>query len=161
MVLHYKWNLKALILVLLLLTSTVQAAKDLQPHVKFESEEIQIGSKKITVEMAKTPAQHEKGLMYRDALENDKGMLFVFNNDEVLSFWMKNTFIDLSIAYINKKLKIVDIQEMKATTPLETGSPKTYPSKKPAMYALEMSKGWFKKNNIIIGQSLKLPKNSK
>jgi uncharacterized protein len=149
-------SLIAVIFLSLFFSSSLVTAKDLQPEVKFESKEIKIGSKKITVEIAQTMAQHEKGLMYRDALDMDKGMLFVFTNEEVLNFWMKNTFIDLSIAYVNKKFKIVDIQEMKATTSVQTSTPPTYPSKKPAMYALEMSKGWFKKNNIIIGQTLSM-----
>lgn len=159
----FTWKNRVLVLILSIgfLVSFAQAAKDLQPEIKFETGEIQIGSKKITVELAQTPSQQEKGLMYRDGLEDNKGMLFIFNKEEELSFWMKNTYIDLSIAYINEKLKIVDVQEMKATSPIEMRSPKTYPSKKPAMYALEMPKGWFKKNNIIVGQSLKLPKKTK
>mgnify|MGYP002361799096 FL=1 len=137
------------------------SAKDLNPEVKFESSEIQIGSKKITVDLAVTPAQHEKGLMYRETLDKDQGMLFIFNKEQVLNFWMKNTYVDLSIAYINSKMKIIDIQEMKATTTLEVAEPPTYPSKKPAMYALEMPKGWFKASNIKVGQQLKLPKKLK
>jgi uncharacterized membrane protein (UPF0127 family) len=81
-------------------------------------------------------------------------MLFIFENEQILSFWMKNTFIDLSIAYIDKNKKIVDIQEMKATNQMMVGDLPSYPSAKPAMYALEMNKGWFKKNKIEIGQAL-------
>lgn len=160
----FSWNQKTfklfLILGLVFSISEVQA-KDLKPDVKFETAEIQIGSKKITVEMAVTPIQHEKGLMYREALEKNQGMLFVFDQENVLNFWMKNTYIDLSIAYINKNLKIVDIQDMKSTNSLELSDPPTYPSKKPAMYALEMSKGWFKASNIKVGQALKLSRKLK
>lgn len=161
---QFTWNRKFLRIILILgflFVALGANAKDLKPEVKFETAEIQIGSKKITVELAETPQQHEKGLMYRETLEKDKGMLFIFNREDTLSFWMKNTYVDLSIAYINKKLKIVDIQEMKATSPLEISEPPTYPSKKPAMYALEMPKGWFKASNIKVGQSLKLPTKSK
>ena len=164
MVSHYLWNQKILKIIFfagfLFISFQVQA-KDLKPEIKFDSAEIQIGSKKITVELATTPAQHEKGLMYRESLEKNKGMLFIFDKESHLSFWMKNTYVDLSIAYISKKKKIVDIQEMKATSPLEISEPLTYPSKKPAMYALEMSKGWFKASNIKVGQTLKLPPNLK
>lgn len=159
MALPYICNRKFLLATLVFFfVNFLNAATDLQPEIKFESKNIQIGNKKLSVEFAVSPEQHAKGLMYRDQLKENEGMLFVFDQDQILSFWMKNTLIDLSIAYINKKLKIVDIQEMKATSPLETGSLMTYPSKKPAMYALEMPKGWFKKNNIIIGQRLKLTK---
>ncbi len=164
MVSLFTWNQKFLKIILIagfLFAAFGAQAKDLKPEVKFESAQIQIGSKKITVELAETPQQHEKGLMYRETLEKDKGMLFIFDREQTLSFWMKNTYVDLSIAYINEKMKIVDIQEMKATSPLEISEPPTYPSKKPAMYALEMSKGWFKASNIKVGQTLKLPKKSK
>lgn len=164
MVSPFTWNQKFLKIILIagfLFAAVGANAKDLKPEVKFESTQIQIGSKKIMVELAETPQQHEKGLMYRETLEKDKGMLFIFDREQTLSFWMKNTYVDLSIAYINEKMKIVDIQEMKATSPLEISEPPTYPSKKPAMYALEMSKGWFKASNIKVGQTLKLPKKSK
>lgn len=164
MVSPFIWNQKFLKIILIagfLFAAFGAQAKDLKPEVKFESAQIQIGSKKITVELAETPQQHEKGLMYRETLEKDKGMLFIFDREQTLSFWMKNTYVDLSIAYINEKMKIVDIQEMKATSPLEISEPPTYPSKKPAMYALEMPKGWFKASNIKVGQTLKLPKKSK
>jgi uncharacterized membrane protein (UPF0127 family) len=161
---RFTWNRKFLRIILIvgfLFAALGANAKDLKPEIKFETSEIQIGSKKITVELAESPLQHEKGLMYRESLEKDKGMLFIFNKEETLSFWMKNTYVDLSIAYINQKMKIVDIQEMKATSPLEVTEPSTYPSKKPAMYALEMPKGWFKASNIKVGQSLKLNKKVK
>lgn len=160
----FTWNqkiLKTILMTGILFAGLGLSAKDLNPEVKFESSEIQIGSKKITVDLAVTPAQHEKGLMYRETLDKDQGMLFIFNKEQVLNFWMKNTYVDLSIAYINSKMKIIDIQEMKATTTLEVAEPPTYPSKKPAMYALEMPKGWFKASNIKVGQQLKLPKKLK
>ena len=160
MVLLFTWNrkmFKSISAGIILILSFDLKAKDLKPEVKFDHAPIQIGAKKLTVELALTPPQHEKGLMYREVLGKDEGMLFVFDKQETLNFWMKNTFVDLSIAYINDKLKIVDIQEMKGTNALEVSEPPTYPSKKPALYALEMPKGWFKASNIKVGQSLKLP----
>ena len=118
----------------------------------FDKQKIKIGSKIIQVEMAKTPDQHQYGLMNRNSLPENNGLLFVFENEQTLSFWMKNTFIDLSIAYIDKNKQIVDIQEMKATNQMMVGDLPSYPSSKPALYALEMNKGWFKKNKIKIGQ---------
>ena len=85
--------------------------------------------------------------MYRNSLPKDEGMLFIFDEERTLSFWMKNTYIDLAIAYFDKNQKIVDIQEMKATNSLMLEEPPSYPSAKPALYALEMNSGWFKKNN--------------
>ncbi len=123
--------------------------------VEFQDEQIMIGQKKISVEIAKTPEQHQYGLMNRNSLATDHGMLFIFDTEQTLSFWMKNTYIDLAIAYIDKNKKIVDIQEMKATNQMMVGEPPSYPSKKPAQYALEMSAGWFSKNKVTKGQKFR------
>ena len=120
--------------------------------IQFEKQQIQIGSKKINIEIAKTTEQHQYGLMNRNSMSENDGMLFVFETEQPLSFWMKNTYIDLAIAYIDKNKIIVDIQEMKATNQMMVGDLPNYPSAKPALYALEMNKGWFKKNKIKVGQ---------
>lgn len=126
--------------------------------ISFDKQKIKIGSKIIQVEIAKTPDQHQYGLMNRNSLPENNGMLFIFENEQTLSFWMKNTFIDLSIAYIDKNKQIVDIQEMKATNQMMVGDLPSYPSAKPALYALEMNKDWFKKNKIKIGQKFNFVK---
>jgi uncharacterized membrane protein (UPF0127 family) len=109
----------------------------------------------LEVELAKTPHQHAYGLMYRNSLPKDTGMLFVFENEQTLNFWMKNTLIDLDIAYFDKTKTIVDIQTMKAVVSvLQTQIP-SYPSKKPAQFALEMNSGWFKKNGFKLGTKMK------
>lgn len=123
--------------------------------ITFPKEKIQIGKKTVEVEVARTNAQHEHGLMYRDKLPTDSGMLFVFPNEEIRYFWMKNTFIDLSIGYFDKDRKLIDIQEMKASTSIMAERPATYPSQGPAQYALEMNKAWFAKNNIKPGVQFK------
>lgn len=124
--------------------------------VTFTKQKIQIGTQKITVEIAKTRQQQERGLMFREKMPANHGMLFIFEQEQPLSFWMKNTYIDLSIAYIGKDKKIIDIIDMKATSSLQTELP-SYPSSKPAMFALEMNRGWFTKNRIKIGDLLTLP----
>lgn len=131
---------------------SLQTVPDQQaPAIQFQKGRISFGKKLINDEIAKTPQQHERGLMYRNSLPKDEGMLFIFDEERTLSFWMKNTYIDLAIAYFDKNQKIVDIQEMKATNSLMLEEPPSYPSAKPALYALEMNSGWFKKNNIKIG----------
>lgn len=114
---------------------------------------IQIQNKKIIAEVADTEELRQKGLMYRDKLASDHGMLFVFNNEETRSFWMKNCLLDLDIAFLNSKKEIVDIQTMLAPSVLEKNIP-SYKSKKPAMYALEMNKGWFARHKIKEGTRL-------
>lgn len=119
-------------------------------EIKFEKTQIKIAGKQITVELAKTPAQQQQGLMFRTALNKDEGMLFVFSNEDYRAFWMRNTFIDLSIGYFDKNRVLKEIYDMKATTSLDLHFP-TYPSQSKAQYALEMTKGWFKKNKVKIG----------
>ena len=103
----------------------------------------------LNIEIAKTPAEREKGLMFRNALSESDGMLFVFDKEEKLNFWMKNTFIPLDIAYISEKGIINEIYYM---APVDTS--KIYSSVKPAMYALEVNAGWFNKNKIRIGSKI-------
>lgn len=125
------------------------------PQVSFEKQTIQIGHKKIVVEIAKSSLQQQHGLMFRQSLGKNEGMLFIFDEEKPLSFWMKNTYIDLSIAYINKDKKIIQILDMAATSALAVQHP-SYPSSGPAQYALEMNQGWFKKNKISVGDRLVL-----
>ncbi|MCA3748442.1 MAG: DUF192 domain-containing protein [Rubrobacter sp.] len=91
--------------------------------------------------------------MYRTALGEDRGMLFVFDRERRLSFWMRNTLIPLSIAYIDSEGRIVDIQDMK---PLDDDPPH-YVSAEPAMYALEVNRGFFEERGVEVGDTVELP----
>jgi len=119
-------------------------------EVVFEKKKIRIGQLKIDVELAKTNEQQQRGLMYRKSLKHNDGMLFVFDREDYRTFWMKNTWIDLSIGYFDKNRILKEIIDMKATSSLEVAPP-SYPNRFPAQYALEMNKGWFSKNKIKIG----------
>jgi len=88
--------------------------------------------------------------MYRRSLAPDSGMLFVFDTDDYQRFWMKNTLIPLSIAYITRDSLIADILEM---APLDTTTP--YASTKPVLYALEMNSGWFQTHGIGPGDTVR------
>jgi len=111
----------------------------------------------ITVEIADSPEKWEYGLMFEKNLPETTGMLFVFPSEEPRQFWMKNTFVDLAIGFFDSKLSLVSIQEMqKAKSEMENNLP-TYPSLRPAQYALEVTKGWFTKNKIQVGDKLVLP----
>jgi len=107
----------------------------------------------VRVEIADSPDEQATGLMNRTALAEDRGMLFVFPDEEVRSFWMKNTLIPLSIAYIDSEGRIVDIQDMK---PLDDEEPH-YVSAEPARYALEVNKGFFEENGVEVGDRAELP----
>ena len=104
-----------------------------------------IKEKEIRVEVARTPEERVVGLMARKHLGKEEGMFFIFEEEGYHSFWMKNTLIPLSIAFIDKKGQIVKITDMK---PLTLTS---HPPPKPILYALEMNKGWFSKNKIKTG----------
>lgn len=119
---------------------------------KFEKRKIQLAGKTLTVEMADSDQLRSHGLMHRKSLPAEEGMLFVFDNEQSLSFWMKNTLIPLSIGYFNREKKLIDIHEMVPAVMMAT-EPVLYSSKEPGMYALEMNKGWFAKNKIKLGSS--------
>lgn len=107
-----------------------------------------IGKHKVTAEVVVTPEQRAVGLMNRFSLKPDHGMLFVFERPEPLGFWMKNTFIPLSIAFIAADGRIVNIEDMRPQTE------ETHWSKGPALYALEMRKGWFAERGIGPGATV-------
>lgn len=122
----------------------------------FRKEALKIGQQNITVEIAETPEQQEHGLMFRKNLSDKEGMLFVFDDEEIRRFWMKNTLIDLAIGYFDRQKKLIDIQEMKAVGSVMEANPPAYPSRGPAMYALEVPSGWFKKHGIKEGSTFVL-----
>lgn len=116
--------------------------------------EIMVGAKKLNVELANTPALRANGLMYRKTIPEDSGMLFAFTDETKRVFWMRNTYVSLSIGFFGSDLILNEIFDMAATTP-ETSIFLKYPSQKKAKYALEMPMGWFARNKIFAGAKLK------
>ena len=108
-----------------------------------------INEKEIWVEVAKTPAERAKGLMGRKHLGQEEGMFFIFETEDYHAFWMKDTLIPLSIAFIDKSGRIVEIADMKPLS-LDSHSPP-----KPVLYTLEMKKGWFSMNGIKVGDMVR------
>jgi uncharacterized membrane protein (UPF0127 family) len=113
------------------------------------------GGKKVEVrvEIADGPFEQQRGLMYRTSLGEDRGMLFVYRREQPLSFWMKNTRIPLSIAYIDSKGRITDILDMK---PLDD-KPPHYVSSGPVQFALEVNQGFFDEHGVKVGDRARLP----
>jgi len=107
----------------------------------------------VRVEVADDLFERARGLMYRKALGVNRGMLFVYPEEQELSFWMKNTLIPLSIAFIDSERRIVDIQDMK---PLDD-EPPSYVSADPAQYALEVNQGFFEEKGVKVGDRVELP----
>ena len=104
----------------------------------------------INVEIARTDEERAKGLMYRKVLPDGEGMLFVFDRDQQLSFWMKNTIIPLSIAFIASDGYILEIKDMQ---PNDLNSIK---SSRSVRYALEVPQGWFGRANVKAGDVVKI-----
>ncbi len=104
-----------------------------------------IGADTVVAEIARTPDQRSQGLKDRDYLAPGAGMIFVFDDEEVRSFWMQDTYIPLDIAYLDANARIIDIQQMEPETT------RLYTSSGPAMFALEVPQGWFAEMEIAIG----------
>ncbi len=116
----------------------------------FQKRKIKLGAEIINVEIADTYETMSYGLMFRTKLDENAGMLFIYKQEQELSFWMKNTLIPLSIGFFDKNKKLIDIQEMQEVKSIMQ-KPNTYKSKAPAMYALEMNRNWFSKKKISTG----------
>ena len=106
--------------------------------------------KKIKVDVVDTPESRASGLMFRKKLAPDYGMLFVFPTETSLSFWMKNTFIPLSIAFFDHNNRLIEIQDMSVLSSMDKALP-LYKSSRPAAYALEVPLHWFEENEIRQG----------
>ncbi|MBR4323109.1 DUF192 domain-containing protein [Treponema sp.] len=104
----------------------------------------------VKAEIASTFAERQNGFMFRQKIPDGTGMLFIFEEEQVLNFWMKNTPHPLSIAYIDKNGRIRDILDM---TPFSLAN---VTSSTNVLYALEVPQGWFDKVNIKVGDKLKL-----
>lgn len=118
-------------------------------RLRLEKARIIVGGRKVSVEIAARPNEQARGLMFRRSLGEDEGMLFVYDSPRLMSFWMKNTRIPLSIAFIDGGGTIVRIETM---TPYDTVS--RHNSKVPVRYALEMNRGWFDKNGVGVGDKV-------
>jgi uncharacterized protein len=106
---------------------------------------LKAGNQSIRAEVAATESSRQTGMMWRTKMGKNEGMLFIFTQPGYYAMWMRNTLIDLSVAYMDDKGKIVSIHEMKALD--ET----SHQAAGPVIYALEMNAQWFTKNNIKVG----------
>ena len=119
------------------------------PLVLF-SAQIRIESEMLEVEIADTLEKRMRGLSYRTELAHGKGMLFIFDEPQTISFWMKNTRIPLSIAFFNEKRELLNYEDMEVPSANAVLLP-VYRSVRPAKYALEVPRGWFKEHKVSPG----------
>ena len=134
-------------LLALALTTLPAVAQQSQPQ-RLETITLNAGMHNIRAEVALTPEQRATGLMYRREMAAHEGMLFVFEQAAPQCFWMKNTLLPLSIAFLADDGTVVNIADMK---PQALDS---HCSAKPVRYALEMNQGWFAKRGIQTGAKL-------
>ncbi|MGE0557916.1 MAG: DUF192 domain-containing protein [Burkholderiales bacterium] len=127
-------------IIMFCLAATAQAA---MPQI-----ELAIGKHALSAEVAHTDADRMQGLMHRRMLPENRGMLFVFPNVAHHGMWMMNTYIPLSVAFIDEAGVIVNIEDMQPHTR------DSHSAKKPVRYALEMNLGWFRKRGIGPGMKI-------
>ena len=116
----------------------------------FQTLDTHINEIKLHVEVASTYEERLIGLMHRKNLSQNKGMLFIYESERIIRLWMKSTFIPLSVAFLNKEKKIINIEKMEPNQTKEI-----YSSKGLALYAVEVNQGWFETNKISIGDTFK------
>jgi uncharacterized membrane protein (UPF0127 family) len=142
----------ALIIAMAVRPAAGQQAQDcaIQPYAEAQVP----GAPRLQLELALTSEQQQRGLMHRHSLPADSGMLFVFGEPRRSGFWMLNTLIPLSVAYIGQDGTVQDIVDMAVLAP---GDPLvSYPPSKPYWYALEANQGWFAQNGVTVGTVLTL-----
>lgn len=115
------------------------------PAVAAETVVLTLRGKALRAEVVETPAERARGLMYRERLDADSGMLFVYEAPDIQAMWMKNTLIPLSVAFIDGDARIVSMADMAPRS--ET----IHASAAPALFALEVNRGWFARHGVRPG----------
>ncbi len=119
-----------------------------EPQMQLPRVKLAAGMHQIDAQVARTPQQREVGLMFRKQMPQHEGMLFVFEQPSMQCFWMMNTLLPLTAAFVADDGTIVNLADMK---PLTTDS---HCSARPVRYVLEMNQGWFAKKGVKAGVKL-------
>ncbi len=128
--------------------TAVLAGNALAQGARFDTTQLSAGMHLIKAEVAASDPSRQQGLMFREKMGNNEGMVFVFEAPSTQCMWMKNTLLPLSVAFIDANGRILNIEDMKPQT-LDS-----HCSKGQALYALEMNLGWYKQNNIKPGSTI-------
>lgn len=120
-----------------------------KPQTGLPAITLKVGNQTVRADVAHTEATRQTGLMFRQKMGKQEGMLFVFSDIGYHAMWMRNTLIPLSVAYMNERGAILSIHEMQPLSEL------SHQSAGPARYALEMNAGWFSANKIKVGDTIK------
>jgi len=119
-----------------------------QPQTNLPRNLLTVGIHQIDTQLAVSPEQHAVGLMFRKEMPQHEGMMFIFQNSSQQCFWMKNTILALTAAFIADDGTIVNLEDMKPQT-LDS-----HCSKRPVRFVLEMNQGWFAKKGLKAGAKL-------
>ena len=140
-------NATAAIALSLLAACASVEAQD-RPQMDLPRAKLSAGVHQITAQVAQTPNQRSTGLMFRTEMPRGEGMLFIFEQAGMQCFWMKNTLLPLTAAFVADNGEIVNLMDM------QPHSEAPHCSTKPVRYVLEMNQGWFAKKNIKAGTKL-------
>ena len=138
---------KSILLALALLGSSALFAQN-SPQLDLQRTMLNAGMYQITAQVAQTPQQREVGLMFRKDMPQQEGMIFIFEAPSQQCFWMKNTLLPLTAAFVADDGTIVNLADMKPQTT------DAHCSDKPVRFVLEMNQGWFEKRGIKAGSKL-------
>lgn len=133
---------------LLLAGSEASAQSNLGPQLGLPRTQLTAGMHRLDVQLAQTPEQRQIGLMWRKDMPVHEGMLFVFEQAATQCFWMRNTLIPLTAAFLEDDGTIVNLADM------QPQSDDSHCSSKPVRFVLEMNQGWFAKRQIKAGYKL-------
>ncbi len=144
--------MKKLLLAAALLAASLNGTAALAQH-RFPVTTLSIGIHLIQAEVALRDEERAQGLMFREQLGANEGMVFRFPENRQVCMWMKNTFVPLSVAFLDESGKIINIEDMQPQTQ------DAHCAKQPARYALEMNQGWFRRKHVKPGAKVEgLPK---
>ena len=136
-----------------LAASVLLAAVSASADTRLKTTTLKVGAHALNVEVVRTDEERARGLMFREKLERESGMLFIFDEPAYHSMWMKNTLIPLSVAFVDAQGTILNILDMEPQT-LDS-----HMSAGPSIYAIETNKGWFAGKRIKAGDKVTgLPK---
>ena len=141
------YSVSSVVIFLIILSCTTQKLPVQELTIERDGQIITV----VNAEIADNDETRQRGLMFRQSLADGEGMLFVFESDQILSFWMKNTYIPLSIAYITFDGRIIEIKDMFPHNEIPVVSSRS------VRYALEVPQNWFSRAGVRAGDIVKIP----
>lgn len=136
-------------------TKVEAAEANREPQPKLPTLKLWIGAQEMVTEIARAPAEHERGMMFRKQMGEQEGMIFIFPQPKRTAFWMKNTLVPLTAAYIGSDGVVLELHDLK---PLDE-TPATAASDK-VRYVLEVPEGWFVRHKLGVGALIRTERGS-